>query len=197
MQGAASGANLDDHEHDHADGRAISLWRPYLPAVFSLLALSVGIALDSCFKLAVFNGYLRFAWYLAAYLPVGYPVLKQALIAFRKGEYFTEFLLMGLATIGAFGIGEYPEAVAVMLFYTVGELFESAAVNRAKGSIKALLEVRPTVAHVRRSVFEDVNPESVSIGDTIQIKAGEKVPLDGLLLSARSSFNVAALTGES
>jgi len=124
LQGAASGANLDDHEHDHADGRAISLWRPYLPAVFSLLALSVGIALDSYFKRAVFNGYLRFAWYLAAYLPVGYPVLKQALIAFRKGEYFTEFLLMG----------EYHEAVAVMLFYTVGELFESAAVNRAKGS---------------------------------------------------------------
>ena len=125
-------------------------------------------------------------------------MLKQALIAFGKREYFTEFLLMGLATIGAFGIGEYPEAVAVMLFYTVGELFQSAAVNRAKGSIKALLEVRPTVAHVlRNSAFEDVNPESVGIGDTIQIKAGEKVPLDGVLISARSSFNTAALTGES
>ncbi|RZK66643.1 MAG: cadmium-translocating P-type ATPase, partial [Pedobacter sp.] len=103
-----------------------------------------------------------------------------------------------IATIGAFAIGEYPEGVTVMLFYTIGELFQMAAVNRAKRNISALLDVRADLAHVlRNGKYESVNPEKVEIGETIQIKAGEKLPLDGEMLSEKSSFNTSALTGES
>ena len=105
---------------------------------------------------------------------------------------------MSIATLGAFAIGEYPEGVAVMLFYAVGELFQNAAVNRAKGNIKALLDVRPNEALVYRDGdFVSVNPETVEIGEKIQVRVGEKVPLDGILLSEKGSFNTAALTGES
>jgi len=105
---------------------------------------------------------------------------------------------MSIATIGAFIIGEYPEGVAVMLFYAVGELFQNAAVNRAKGNIKALLDVRPKEANVfRDGDYVSVSPEAVNIGEKIQIRVGEKIPLDGILLSEKASLNTAALTGES
>src|SRR5690606_30262677 len=111
---------------------------------------------------------------------------------------FTEFFLMGIATIGAFYIGEYPEGVAVMLFYAVGELFQGAAVSRAKRSIKALLDVRPDTARVlRNGEFKVVDPTEVQVNETVQIKVGERVPLDGVILTDGSSFNTAALTGES
>ena len=105
---------------------------------------------------------------------------------------------MSIATIGAFIIGEYPEGVAVMLFYAVGELFQNAAVNRAKGNIKALLDVRPKEANVfRNKDYQSVSPEEVNIREKIQIRVGEKIPLDGILLSEKASLNTAALTGES
>ncbi|MCL4146226.1 UNVERIFIED_CONTAM: hypothetical protein GTU68_030555 [Idotea baltica] len=105
---------------------------------------------------------------------------------------------MSIATIGAFIIGEYPEGVAVMLFYAVGELFQSAAVNRAKSNIKALLDVRPNEALVyRNNDYKSVNPETVEIGEKVKVRVGEKIPLDGILLSKKGSFNTAALTGES
>ena len=105
---------------------------------------------------------------------------------------------MGIATLGAFIIGEYPEGVAVMLFYTIGEMFQDAAVDKAKGNIKALLDVRPDTAHVlRNGNFETIKPQDVAIGETIQVKVGEKVPLDGIMISDKGSFNTAALTGES
>ncbi|NBU81367.1 MAG: cadmium-translocating P-type ATPase, partial [Flavobacteriaceae bacterium] len=126
------------------------------------------------------------------------PVVIDALKAILRKDVFSEFFLMSIATIGAFAIGEYPEGVAVMLFYAVGELFQSAAVKRAKGNIKALLDVRPDSATVlRNGSLSNVKPESVVIGETIQVKAGEKVPLDGILITSHSSFNTAALTGES
>ncbi|WP_449652560.1 heavy metal translocating P-type ATPase [Taibaiella soli] len=126
------------------------------------------------------------------------PVIKEGWEAILKKEFFTEFTLMVLATVGAFAIGEYPEGVAVMLFYAIGELFQSAAVNKAKNNIKALLDVRPSSASVlRNNKYEEIKPEEVEINETIQIKAGEKVPLDGEILSDGSSFNTAALTGES
>ncbi|MDR1456146.1 MAG: heavy metal translocating P-type ATPase, partial [Tannerella sp.] len=109
----------------------------YLPAAVSLVMLFAGIAADSFFKPAFFAGYVRLAWYVAAYLPVGWPVVRECWETLRNGEFFTEFTLMLLATTGAFAIGEYPEGVAVMLFYSIGELFQSAAVGRAKGNIKA------------------------------------------------------------
>ncbi len=105
---------------------------------------------------------------------------------------------MSIATIGAFAIGEYPEGVAVMVFYAVGELLQSIAVKRAKNNIQALLDMRPSIAHVQREgAFISVNPETINLGETIQVKVGEKIPLDGMLLSAKASLNTAALTGES
>ncbi|MFD2521464.1 heavy metal translocating P-type ATPase [Emticicia soli] len=184
-----------DHNHDHGDA---SDWKVYIPAIFSLVMLLIGIALDNYIENSFFEGYVRLGWYIVAYYPVGFPVMKEAWEAIIRKEFFTEFTLMVLATIGAFVIGEYPEGVAVMLFYAVGELFQSAAVNRAKNNIKALLDIRPASASVLRSnTYQEVKPEEVQIGETIQIKAGEKVPLDGEMLSERSSFNTSALTGES
>ena len=184
----------DDHDHSHGDA---SSFKTYIPALLSLILLLGGIGLDYA-KVSFFEGYIRLFWYLVAYIPVGYPVLKETFTTIVKGEIFTEFLLMGLATIGALALGEYPEAVAVMLFYSIGELFQNAAVNKAKNNIKALLDVRPDIAHLETNgSYKDVQPNTVKIGDTIQIRVGEKAPLDGTLLSESASFNTAALTGES
>ncbi|MFA5650427.1 MAG: HAD-IC family P-type ATPase, partial [Proteiniphilum sp.] len=118
--------------------------------------------------------------------------------AMAKKDFFNEFTLMIVATLGAFFIGEYPEGVAVMLFYTVGELFQESAVLKARKNIKTLLDVRPDKATVlRNGIAFTLAPEAVSIGETIQAKAGEKIPLDGVLLSPKGSFNTSALTGES
>jgi Zn2+/Cd2+-exporting ATPase len=187
----------DGHDHDHTSGEGEGVWQ-HLPAIISFTMLLIGILLDNYIKQGFFTGYVRMAWYGVAYLPVGFPVMKEAFEAIKKGEFFTEFTLMVLATIGAFAISEYPEGVAVMLFYAIGELFQSAAVNRAKSNIKALLDVRPNIANILRGgVFQSVKPEDVEIGDTIQVRSGEKVPLDSEMLSDNSSFNTAALTGES
>jgi len=157
-----------------------------------------GIAFDYWLKASWFEGWVRLIWYLAAYLPVSLPVLKEALQAIVKGQFFTEFFLMSLATIGAFAIGEYPEGVAVMLFYTIGELFQTAAVRRAKGNIKALLDQRPDeVTLFENNQTRTVKAENVGIGSILQLKPGEKLALDGELLSENASFNTAALTGES
>ncbi len=193
-----SGHNHDD-DHDHSHGNEqTSLFKQYLPAIISIVLLLTGIVIDGYVKSDLFHGYVRFSWYLIAYLPVGFPVLKEAFQTLKKGALFTEFTLMCVATLGAFAIGEYPEGVAVMLFYAIGELFQSAAVNRAKSNIKALLDIRPTSAHVfRNNAYITINPEDVAIDEIIQVKVGEKVPLDGLMISASSSFNTSALTGES
>lgn len=172
--------------------------KEYLPAISSFILLLSAIILEQIVVPSWFNGYTRIVWYAVAYLPVGLPVVIDALKAILRKDVFSEFFLMSIATIGAFAIGEYPEGVAVMLFYAVGELFQSAAVKRAKGNIKALLDVRPDSATVvRNGSLSNVKPETVVIGETIQVKVGEKVPLDGVLISLHSSFNTAALTGES
>ena len=184
----------DGHGHSHNSSGS---WREYLPAFISLVLLVLGISLDF-FDALFFTDWVRVVWYGVAYIPVGVPVLKEAIQSLVKGQIFTEFFLMSIATIGAFAIGEYPEGVAVMLFYAVGELFQGAAVRRAKDNIKALLDVRPKIANVLRDQsFIEVNPNDVNIGETIQVKVGDKVPLDGTLLSAKASLNTAALTGES
>ncbi len=172
--------------------------KEYLPAISSFILLLSAIILEQIVVPSWFNGYTRIVWYAVAYLPVGLPVVIDALKAILRKDVFSEFFLMSIATLGAFAIGEYPEGVAVMLFYAVGELFQSAAVKRAKGNIKALLDVRPDSATViRNGSLSNVKPETVVIGETIQLKVGEKVPLDGVLISSHSSFNTAALTGES
>nr|WP_154671070.1 heavy metal translocating P-type ATPase [Proteiniphilum saccharofermentans] len=144
------------------------------------------------------NQWVRLVWYLIAYFPVGIPVLKEAWEAMKEKDIFNEFTLMSIATIGAFFIGEYPEGVAVMLFYSIGELFQQAAVNRAKRNIGALLDVRPEKASViRDNGIETVLSEEVSVGETVEVKVGERVPLDGIMLTDSGSFNTSALTGES
>lgn len=166
--------------------------------LISFLLLAAGMIADHFWKPGFFTDYARLAWYLLAYVPVGWPVIKKAARYLLKGDVFTEFFLMSIATLGAFAIGEYPEGVAVMLFYTVGELFQDNAVGKAKRSIAALLDVRSRSALVfRNNTFVTVDPEEVNIGETLQVRAGERVPLDGELLSDLSSFNTVALTGES
>ncbi len=189
--------NTNGHSHDHNHGNAFR-FKTYIPAVVSGLMLAMGISMDY-FEWEIFqNEILRIIWYVVAYLPVGIPVFHAAYETIIKGEFFTEFTLMSVATIGAFILGEYPEGVAVMLFYAVGELFQSAAVNKAKNNIKALLDVRPEEANVfRNNEWQTLHPEEIEIDETLQVKLGEKVPLDGILMSDSSSFNTAALTGES
>lgn len=185
----------DGHNHDRGDS---SSFNTYLPAIFSFVLLIKGIAIDYIDASPFFKDWVRIVWYTVAYIPVGFPVIKEGWNSIRKGDFFTEFFLMSIATLGAFAIGEYPEGVAVMLFYAVGELFQNAAVNRAKGNIKTLLDARPDEALVfRNGDFVSVNPETVEIGEKIQVRVGEKIPLDGVLLSEKASLNTAAVTGES
>ena len=192
----SSHANHDEEEHSHDN--ANNSWKEYYPAFFSLVILLSGLIIEHLLKAPFFEGWIKIVWYVAAYLPVGLTVLKHAFISLKKGEVFTEFFLMSIATIGAMTIGEYPEGVAVMLFYAIGELFQSAAVSRAKNNIKALLDVRPKIANVfRDGKYQEVNPETVEIDEVIQIKVGEKVPLDSILISEKASVNTSALTGES
>ncbi len=189
-------------EHDHSnEAKAAgtpSAWRAYSPAIASFVLLIGGIAIDQLAPQFFQPEWKRLAWYLAAYLPVGLPVLFKAIKAIAKRDVFSEFFLMSLATIGAFFITEYPEGVAVMLFYAVGELFQDAAVDRAKRNIQALLDVRPDTANVMRDGVPVETPAAeVKVGDTIRIRVGDRVPLDGKLLSEQASFDTAALTGES
>lgn len=185
------------HDHDHGSVETAA-WKEYLPAIISFVLLLTGLALEHFIKPAFFKGYVKLIWYIAAYLPVGLPVMKDAVKSIAKGAFFSEFFLMSIATIGAFFIGEYAEGVTVMLFYAVGELFQMAAVNRAKRSIKALLDIRPDTVNVNRNgTIQTVAPSQIQVGDAIQVKPGERVALDGELLSESASFNTAALTGES
>lgn len=186
-----------NHEHSHDTGNK-TVFQMFLPAIFSFTLLLIGIALDHIIKPQWFTGIIRLIWYLAAYIPVGLPVLKEAFESIKNGDVFSEFFLMGIATVGAFAIGEYPEGVAVMLFYSVGEVFQGMAVTRARTNIKLLLDQRPDeVTILKDGKPETVKAEKVNIGEIIQLKSGEKLGLDGELLSETASFNTAALTGES
>lgn len=187
----------DGHGHDHSHSEG-SLAQMFIPAIISFVLLMVALYLDHFLKPAWFSEYVRLGWYIAAYLPVGLPVLKDAFISIKSGGIFSEFFLMGIATIGAFSIGEYPEGVAVMLFYSVGEVLQTMAVKRAKTNIKSLLDQRPEeVTIIKDNKTEILKSEKVTIGDIIQLKPGEKLGLDGTLISERASFNTSALTGES
>ncbi|MEG2666820.1 MAG: heavy metal translocating P-type ATPase, partial [Bacteroidales bacterium] len=138
-------------------------------------------------------------WNILAYLPVGIPVLIEAYKCIKNKDIFSEYTLMSIATIGAFCIGEYPEAVSVMLFYTIGEIFQDRAVNRAKQNITSLLNLKSNITFViRNGQAIATDPKLVQIGDIIEVKVGERVSLDGSLLSPSSAcFDTAALTGES
>lgn len=167
------------------------------------IRIGISVVLLIAAVLVPYEGVWRFALFLPAYFVVGWDVLWKAIRNIAHGQVFDENFLMALATVGAFctgffGEGEYPEAVFVMVFYQVGELFQSYAVGKSRKSISALMDIRPDYANVERDgKLVQVDPEEVSVGDVITIKAGEKVPLDGLVLEGTSQVNTSALTGES
>lgn len=182
----------ETHQHG-AEEEASS----YMLTIISLVLLLSGIALD-IFDVSWFKGYVKLAVFSIAYLLVGSKVIYYAVKNIAKGNIFNEFFLMSIATIGAFFIGEYAEGVAVMLFYVIGEHFQEAAVSRSRKSIKDLIDDRPEVVNLLQDgQITATDPRQVKTGDVIQVKAGEKAALDGELLSDQSSFNTAALTGES
>jgi len=189
----------DEHDHDHSHAsEGQSTFQMFFPAIISFSLLLIGIFLDHFLKPAWFAGWVRFVFYLSAYIPVGFPVMKEAFHSIRYSDFFSEFLLMSIATIGAFAIGEYPEGVAVMLFYSVGEVFQSMAVQKAKSNIKTLLDQRPDeVTILENEIPKTIKAQHAEIGQIIQLKPGEKLALDGELISESASFNTAALTGES
>ena len=195
--------NGDGHDHDHGhdhshDNSEKTTFQLFLPAVISFVLLMVGIALDNYIKPEWFQGWVRVVLYVAAYIPVGLPVLKDAVKSIRYSDFFSEFFLMSIATLGAFAIAEYPEGVAVMLFYSVGEVFQTMAVQRAKKNIKGLLDQRPDeITILENNIPKTIKAETAQVGQIIQLKPGEKLALDGELISESASFNTAALTGES
>ncbi|MGJ1433191.1 heavy metal translocating P-type ATPase [Sphingobacterium spiritivorum] len=185
------------HDHNHTEIKESPWWvtqRNLLIALFILLTL---LLLEYAFQITI-PSYLQLLFSAVAYLLAGWPVIDLAVRKVSRGDFFNEFVLMTIATIGAFLIGEYEEGVAVMVFYQIGEWFQDSAVNKAKRNIKALLDVRPDeVTVIRDGKERAVHPNEVHIDEIIRIKAGEKVALDGILSSDSASFNTAALTGES
>ncbi len=172
----------------------MSWWKPAL----SLALLLAGIAMSAMEVSWFSNSWIRLLWYAIAWLPTGCGVLREAIEAARDGEVFNEFLLMSVASIGAFAIGEYPEAVAVMTLYCIGEALQDRAVSRARSNIKSLIALRPDHAVI---VCGDerttVSPADVKVGDIVEVKPGERVPIDGTLTNGAHAFDTAALTGES
>ena len=164
------------------------LWRIIIGA--AVLATAILLSLN--------NEWLQIALFIISYIIVGGDVVKRAVKNIFKGQVFDENFLMSIATIGAFFIGEYPEGVAVMLFYQVGELFQSYAVGKSRKSIASLMDIRPDYANVKKDdELVKVDPDEVQIGDIIVIKAGEKIPLDGKVIEGSSMIDTSALTGES
>lgn len=193
VQSGHERSSNDEHNHEHASDGLMNNLNVYISGFLFL----TGLVLDQS-NWNILGSYQRVIIYGISYISVAYPVFKEAIKAFTEKVIFSEFTLMGLATLGAMAIGEYPEGVAVMLFYSVGEIFQTAAVSRAKASIKALLDLRSNSASVLRDgVFEDVDPKTIELGETIQVRSGESVALDGVLESASAQMNTAALTGES
>lgn len=194
----------ENHQHEHSDddGHNHGTEEPsgiigHWPLLTALAIIIVMMVLEYGFGI-VFSNVIQLAVFIPAYLLAGYDVLA---LAFRKAirlDFFNEFFLMSVATIGAFAIGSYSEGVAVMVFYSIGEWFQDSAVSNAKRSIKALLDIRPdSVDVIRDGKVVNVPPADVQIDEIIQVKPGEKVALDGVLTSDRATFNTAALTGES
>lgn len=180
-------------EHEHTEEQM-----PWWNVILSGGMLVIGLLFPYLGLDFVEKPQFLLAWYLLAFAFVGLPVMKEAWETALKGDVFSEFMLMTIACIGAFAIGEYPEGVAVMLLYCIGEALQDRAVDRARDNIQELIAFRPTVAKVvvQGKIIEK-SPEEVQVGDILEVKAGDRVPLDGKLVSASAAFNTAALTGES
>ena len=210
----------DDHGHDHQHGHdhghshdhdqnlsAQEIIQEITPAVLSFVVLFAGIIMDylgipffqGSIDLFTWSIPIQIIWYGIPFILVGCPVIKEALLLMvKEKDFFNELSLMSFATIGAFAIGEYAEGLGVMVFYAIGEVVQGLAVSKSKKNIKSLLDVRPDIANVLRDdKIIGVDPKEVLIDEIIEIRTGEKVPLDGILLTDKAFFNTAALTGES
>ena len=187
------------HLHHHGEG---SLRNQIVLVIATAVLLAVAVMVEKCCALATWQLLLV---YLVPYLLIGHGTLKEAAEGIVSGDMFNEHLLMSVATVGALCIGflpgaetEFPEAVFVMLFFQVGELFERFAEGKSRDSIAHLVSIRPDVANVERDgVVTEVSPEDVRVGEIIVVKPGEKVPIDGEVVDGSSSLNTVALTGES
>lgn len=182
------------HSHDCCGEEGIRPWQ----AVTAALMLAAGLIVTHAGPAWAADRWLQLAWYLIAFLPVGLGVVREAVEHALKGDPFSEFMLMAVAAVGAFLIGEYPEAVAVMLLYQIGEMLQDRAVDRARDNIRSLLALRPDHATV---VLPDGStagrdPAAVAVGEEIIVRPGARVPLDGELISGAMAFDTAALTGE-
>ena len=188
-----------EHEHHHHEG---GLRQQIIRIAVTVVLLVAAVIIEKCCDLPTWQLLLI---YLVPYLIIGFDTLKEAAEGLAHGEAFNEHFLMSIATIGALCIGflpgaetQFPEAVFVMLFFQVGELFEGYAEGKSRESIAHLMDIRPDVAHVERNdKLEDISPENVAVGDTIVIRPGEKVPLDGIVIEGNTALNTVALTGES
>jgi Cd2+/Zn2+-exporting ATPase len=205
QENALAKGHSENDGHDGEDGqdhggiarKEKPAWLEHWDLLLSLAIVAILLVMQYGFDYKLPNA-IALAVNTIAYLLAGWNVLRMAFRKLRRGDAFNEFVLMSVATLGAFYIGEYTEGVAVMVFYSIGEWFQDSAVRRAKASIKALLDIRPDEVTVMRDAkTEVVNPSKVLLGEIIQVKPGEKVALDGELISKQSSFNTAALTGES
>ncbi|MEO6454148.1 MAG: heavy metal translocating P-type ATPase [Ginsengibacter sp.] len=189
-------AHSHDDGHDHGNEESAG-WRSHWDLLLALLILLIMLVLKFGFDY-VPTKWADFGIHSIALLLAGWRVLDLAFKKAKRGDIFNEFVLMSVATIGAFYIGSYSEGVAVMVFYCIGEWFQDSAVGKAKRNIKALLDIRPDkVTVLRNGQAQVANPSQIQLGESIQIKPGEKVALDGELISENASFNTAALTGES
>lgn len=186
---------VENEEHQHEEEVEMKPWQLILSAVM----LVSGMVVPLLFGTWPGGEWVRLVWFVVAFLPVGLPVMGEAWEAVaQERDFFSEFMLMSVACIGAFALREYPEAVAVMLLYCVGEMFQDRAIERARDNIKSLMAFRPDHAVVVENGKKQVkSPESVKVGDIIEVRPGDRVPLDGILVTEDAAFNTAALTGES
>lgn len=165
----------------------------------ALIRIIISVALVGLISLLPVKGYLRFGMFMIPYLVIGYDILRKAIKGIMNRQVFDENFLMAVATIGAIALGDYTEGVAVMIFYQIGELFQSYAVGKSRRNISELMDIRPDYANIRTESgeLEQVDPDEVEIGSIIVVQPGEKVPIDGIIVEGKSSLNTSALTGES
>ena len=164
-----------------------------------LIRIVIAAVLVVAFSLIPMKGYVKFVLFMIPYLVIGYDILKKAGKGILNRQMFDENFLMAVATIGAILLGDYKEGVAVMLFYQIGELFQSYAVGKSRRNISELMDIRPDYANVEREngQLEAVDPDEVEVGTIIVVKPGEKIPIDGEVVEGSSTLNTSALTGES
>ena len=184
-----SHSRVHSHSHTHGEGDTDKIKKKLL---IGGIIFVLGIFIPKTLFIP------KFAVFLVSYFIIGGDVLVSAVKNILRGQVFDENFLMSIATIGAFAIGEYPEGVAVMLFYQLGELFQGIAVNNSRKSIIALMDIRPDYANLKTdNEIKKVNPDEIKVADIIVVKPGEKVPLDGKIITGNSTFDTSALTGES